>query len=231
MDGTTALTIAIDGPVGAGKSTIAKGLAEALGILHLDTGAMYRALALKALREGVDPHDAAASEALCGRTQISAMPMGGGQRTYLDGVDVSDEIRTPEVSAAASAISKARGVRARMVSLQQRCAAQAGMVLDGRDIGTRVLPTAAFKFFLNAPAEVRAMRRYDEMRAKGVDCDYEQVLADLTARDAQDSGREVDPLRRADDALEIDTANLTQDEVVAALLRVIEEGISREIPS
>ncbi|MCL1964055.1 MAG: (d)CMP kinase [Firmicutes bacterium] len=216
-----ALTIAIDGPVGAGKSTVAKALAEALGILHLDTGAMYRALALKALREGIDPRDADASEKLCDRTRLDVKLSGGGQRTYLDGADVTDEIRTPQVSAAASAISMARGVRAHMVSLQRRYAAESDMVLDGRDIGTRVLPGAAYKFFLTAPAEVRAGRRYDELRANGVPCAYERVLEDLIARDAQDSGREVDPLRRADDAIEIDTTALSQGAVVAALTRAI----------
>lgn len=216
-----ALTIAIDGPVGAGKSTIAQALADALCILHLDTGAMYRALGLKALREGVDPNDEAASEALCERTEIAVTLADGTQKTWLDGEDVTAAIRTPEVSGAASDISKATGVRKRMVSLQQQYAAQADMVLDGRDIGVRVLPDATFKFFLTALPEVRAQRRYDEMRARGIDCDYEEVLRDLLARDKQDSERAVDPLRQAEDALDIDTTSLSQMQVVEKLLAII----------
>jgi cytidylate kinase len=215
------LTIAIDGPGGAGKSTIAKALAEALGILHLDTGAMYRALGLKALRAGIDPQDAAAVEALCAQTEIAVALGETGQRTLLDGEDVTLLIRTPAVSAAASAASKAGGVRARMVALQQAYAQTADMVLDGRDIGTRVLPNATHKFFLIASPQVRARRRYDELRAKGVDCDYEQVLSEMIARDRQDSERAVDPLRRAADAIQIDTTQLSAAEVLAALLRAI----------
>ncbi|MDR0928667.1 MAG: (d)CMP kinase [Oscillospiraceae bacterium] len=219
----TPLTIAIDGPGGAGKSTIAKALAEALGILHLDTGAMYRALGLKALRAGVDPQDASAAEALCAETDIAVALGETGQCTLLDGEDVTALIRTPAVSAAASAVSKAGGVRARMVALQQAYAQKADMVLDGRDIGTRVLPNATHKFFLNASSEVRARRRYDELRAKGVDCAYEQVLAEMIARDRQDSERAVDPLRCAADATEIDTTLLSAADVLAALLRAIGE--------
>lgn len=218
-----ALTIAIDGPVGAGKSTIASMLAHSLGILHLDTGAMYRALALKALREDVDPRDAGAAEALCARTDIRVGLNNGGQRTFLDGEDVTGLIRTPEVSAAASAISLAAGVRRDMVLRQRRCAQQADMVVDGRDIGTRVLPDAAFKFFLTASPEIRARRRYDELRAHGVACDYAQVLRELIARDRQDTTRAVDPLRRAEDALEIDSSGMTQEQVVQTMLRVVKE--------
>ncbi len=216
-----ALTIAIDGPVGAGKSTIAHGLAEALGILHLDTGAMYRALGLKALREGVNPHDPMAAEALSEQTEISVSLSGGAQRTFLDGEDVTALIRTPEVSAAASAVSTAEGVRRRMVALQRQSVAQVDAVLDGRDIGTRVLPDATFKFYLNASPEVRAKRRFDELRAKGERCAYEDVLADLLARDTQDMGRTVDPLRRAKDALEIDTTHLPEREVLELLLKIV----------
>lgn len=218
-----ALTIAIDGPVGAGKSSIAHSLAEALGILHLDTGAMYRALGLKALREGIDPQDAQASEALCGRTEIRVRLAGQKQRTFLDGEDVSDLIRTPQVSDAASAISKAQGVRDYMVGLQQQYAQVADMVLDGRDIGTRVLPGATHKFYLNATPEVRARRRYLENVARGIDTPYEQVLQGLMARDRQDSERAVDPLRRAEDALEIDTTDLDQEGVLALLLSILKE--------
>lgn len=219
-----ALTIAVDGPVGAGKSTVARRLAQALGILYLDTGAMYRALGLKALREGVDPDDAAAAEALCGRTEIAVTREGGTQHTWLDGEDVTGLVRAQEVGDAASTISKAAGVRACMVALQQQYAAQADMVLDGRDIGTRVLPDATYKFFLTAAPEVRAARRHAELLAKGEDMSLERVLAEVVARDAQDMGRNVDPLRRADDALEVDTADLDIDGVVETLLRIIRGG-------
>lgn len=215
------LRIAIDGPVGAGKSSIAKGLAEALGILHLDTGAMYRAFGLKALREGIDPQDDQAVAALIGRAEVDVTLADGAQRTLLDGEDVSDLLRTQEVSAAASAVSKNAALRAHMVALQQRLASQADMVLEGRDIGTRVLPDATYKFFLVATPEARAKRRYDQDRAAGKDASYEQVLADLIARDKQDSERAVDPLRRAEDAIEIDTTQIDQDATLALLLKII----------
>ncbi len=216
-----ALTIAIDGPVGAGKSSNAKALARALGILYLDTGAMYRALGLKALREGVDPLDEHAAEELSDRTHIDVRLESGEQHTFLDGEDVTDFIRTPEVSAAASAISKAWGVRWHMVRLQQQYARSSDMVLDGRDIGTRVLPNATFKFFLTASAEERAQRRFAELSARGAVCTYEEVLHDLIARDKQDSERPVDPLRRAEDAYEIDTTGISPEDVLQILMSII----------
>lgn len=219
-----ALTIALDGPVGSGKSSVARALAHALGILHLDTGAMYRALALKAAREGVDPGDTAAVEALAARAQIDVLLRDDGQHTLLDGEDVTDLIRTPQVSALASAISTIATVRAHMVALQRGYARQASMVLDGRDIGTRVLPDASYKFYLTAPPALRARRRYDEERARGHDSEYEQVLSDLLARDAQDMNRQADPLRVADGARVIDTEHLDLPGVVSLLMRIIQEG-------
>lgn len=221
-DSALPLTIAIDGPVGAGKSAIAQGLARTLGILHLDTGAMYRALALKALREGIDPKDAQAAEALAGRTVITIEMANGAQRTLLDGEDVSGLIRTPEVSAAASAVSTIAAVRAHMVALQQAYARGNSIVLDGRDIGTRVLPDASHKFYLDATPETRARRRYDEMRARGVDCVFEDVLSDLIARDEQDRTRAADPLRQADDARLVDTTALDEDGVLRTLVAIIQ---------
>lgn len=217
-----ALTIALDGPGGAGKSTIARLLADALGILYLDTGAMYRALALKALREGIDPLDAPAAEALVARTDIAVALEGGAQRTCLDGEDVTAAVRAQQVGDAASAISKSAGVRAAMVALQQHYASQADMVLDGRDIGTRVLPGATHKFYLTATPATRARRRHAELAAKGVEIPYEQVYRELMARDAQDMGRDVDPLRPAKDAHIIDTEPLDTQGVVAALLKIIQ---------
>lgn len=215
------MTIAIDGPVGAGKSTIAQGVADALGILHLDTGAMYRAMGLKALRAGIDPKDAAAAEALCAVTDVSVEMGADGQKTLLDGEDVTGLIRTAEVSAAASGISTVKAVRRRMVALQQACAKKADMVVDGRDIGTVVLPDASFKFYLTASAEVRAKRRYLEMQQKGEPGNYEDVLKAVIDRDYQDMHREADPLRCADDARVIDSSELTLAETVAAMLDVV----------
>jgi len=215
------LTIAIDGPVGAGKSTIAKGLADALNILHLDTGATYRALALGVLRAGISPADRAGVEAYCAGAHVSVRLDGRTQRTLLNGEDVTDQLRTPEISAAASAISVYPAVRGRMVALQRRIAEDADIVLDGRDIGTRVLPDARFKFYLDAPEAVRAQRRYLELSQKGFTKDLETVRRELSERDAQDAGRAVDPLRQAEDAIRIDTGTMTQDEVVALLVSII----------
>ena len=219
-----ALTIAIDGPVGSGKTTVARALAQSLGILHLDTGAMYRALALKAAREGIDPQDDTAAEALARRTRIDVEPCEGGQRVFLDGEDVTSLIRTPQVSALASSISTVAAVRARMVALQRRYAEQTDMVLDGRDIGTRVLPDASFKFYLAAPPAVRAKRRYDEERARGLDTTYGQVYSDLLARDLRDTQREADPLRVASGARVIETESMDLHGVVSRLMRIIQEG-------
>lgn len=216
------LTIAIDGPVGAGKSSMARGLAKALSIPYLDTGAMYRTLALKALREGLDPHDAKAMEALCDRTAIAVRLEDATQRMLLDGEDVTGMIRTQAVSDAASALSKAPGVRERMSALQRQYAAQADrVVLDGRDIGTRVLPDATYKFFLVATPQTRAQRRHEEYAAKGIESDYDQVLRDLMARDKQDSERAVDPLRPAEDAIVIDTTAMDEQAVLNELLKIV----------
>lgn len=220
------MTIAIDGPVGAGKSTIARRLAQALGILYLDTGAMYRSLGLKGLREGIDLNNTDETEALCTRTEVSIRRIEGEQHTFLDGEDVTDLIRTPQVDMAASTISRGAGVRACMVALQQQYAREADCVLDGRDIGTRVLPDATFKFFLTASAETRAHRRHAELVArKGADAPaYEQVLSEVIARDQADMNRPVDPLRRAQDAWEVDTDALDIDGVVERLLQIIHGG-------
>lgn len=217
-------SIAIDGPVGAGKSTIAKALAEALGMLYLDTGATYRALALQAIREGVSPLDAQKVAKLLAQTTVSVELLDGEQHTFLGGEDVTCLLRTPEVSAAASAISMHAAVREKMVALQRRSAAKVDIVLDGRDIGTRVLPHATYKFFLNALPEERAKRRFVELQEKGITCTYQQVLDELMARDKQDSERLVDPLRPAVDAIVIDTTNLGKQEVLRKLISIIQEN-------
>ena len=217
------LNLAIDGPVGAGKSSIADEVARRLGILHLDTGAMYRAVGCTALRRGVDVNDEQTVTALCHALRMTVGYENGGQRTYVDGEDVTGLIRTPEVSMAASAVAKYAGVRQAMVALQRQLASETPMLLDGRDIGTRVLPEATVKIFLTATPEERARRRYLELQQKGAQDTYEQVLRELRQRDEQDMHREVDPLRTAQDAVVVDTTAMNFDQVVEAILAIVEE--------
>jgi len=217
------LNLAMDGPVGAGKSTIAAAVAQRLGILHLDTGAMYRAVGLTALRRGVDLSDERAVSELCGQLRMDVSHESDGQHTLVDGEDVTAHLRTQEVSMVASTVAKYAGVRRAMVAIQQRLAAEKPMLLDGRDIGTRVLPNATVKIFLTASAEERARRRYEELRRKGAADTYEQVLVDLRRRDDQDTHRAVDPLRAAEDAVIVDTTELTFDQVVEEILRIVKE--------
>ena len=215
------LNIAMDGPVGAGKSSIADAVAKRLGILHLDTGAMYRAIGLTALEKGVPVQDEQAVTALCQSLSMTVGHAADGQHTLVDGRDVTGFIRTPEVSMAASTVAKYAGVRAAMVALQRRLAQETPMLVDGRDSGTRVLMNAPVKIFLTASAEERARRRYQEMRNKGMDANFDDVLRDLRARDEQDTHRAVDPLRAAEDAVTVDSTHLTFDEVVEAILRIV----------
>ncbi len=217
------LNIAMDGPVGAGKSSIADAVAKRLDILHLDTGAMYRAVGLTALEKQVDVSDEQAVTALCETLRIAVRHGEDGQHTLVDGRDVTGMIRTPEVSMAASTVAKYQGVRTAMVALQRRLAAETPMLVDGRDICTRVLPDARVKIFLTASAEERARRRYLEMTMKGMAADYETVLRELRARDAQDMNRAVDPLRPAEDAVTVDTTSMSFEEVVTEILRIVAE--------
>ena len=207
------LNIAMDGPVGAGKSSISDAVAARLGILHLDTGAMYRALGLTALRRGMDVGDEKKITELCEALQFGVKYGQDGQRTLVEGEDVTGLIRTPEVSMAASTVSRYADVRRRMVRLQQELAAQTDMVLDGRDICTTVLPNATAKIYLTASAE---------MAEKGMPDTYEQVLEDLKKRDEQDMNRPVEPLRKAEDAVEVDSTGLSFDETVETILRIVE---------
>lgn len=216
------MNIAIDGPVGAGKSSIADAVAKRLNILHLDTGAMYRALALYVLRSGVDPADEAAVCACSDRAEIAVRYQDGMQHTLLFGEDVSACIRTGEVSQAASTVSKWPAVRRRMVQAQQALAQQSDMLIDGRDIGTVVLADSPCKIFLTATAEERARRRYLQNLEKGDSTPYETVLAELNARDAQDMSRKTDPLRQAEDAVLVDSTNMTPEQVVEAILSIVE---------
>ena len=218
------LNIAIDGPVGAGKSSIASAVAKALGILHLDTGAMYRAIGLTAIRKGIDLQDEAAVTAVCGEADLSVRYGENGQITLVDGEDVTGLLRTEEVSMAASTVSRYAGVRKAMVAIQQKLARETDMLLDGRDIGTVVLPKATAKIYLTATAEERARRRFLEYQQKGLPDTYEQVLEDLKRRDDQDMNREVDPLRCADDAVNLDTTHMSFDEVVETILNIVKEA-------
>lgn len=217
------LNIAVDGPAGAGKSSIAKAVAKRLNILYLDTGAMYRAVGLACLRGNVSLEDEAAVTAKCADVKISVRHGENGQVTLLDGENVSEEIRRPEMSMAASKVATYGGVRRMMVALQQKLAQETDMIMDGRDIGTRVLPDATVKVFLTATAEERAMRRFRDLQEKNLPDTYEQVLEDLIRRDAQDMNREVDPLRQAEDAVLVDTTHMTEDEVIDTIASIVEE--------
>ncbi|MCL2811933.1 MAG: (d)CMP kinase [Clostridia bacterium] len=218
-------SIAIDGPVGAGKSSVAKGVAQALGFPYLDTGAMYRALGLKVLRAGRDPKDEQAATWAAGNTTVNVRFEHGAQRTILDGEDVTEQLRTPQAGNAASGVAQWPAVRTLMLLAQREIANRTDMVLDGRDIGTNVLPNATLKIFLTACAQVRAQRRFDELIAAGNGVTYEGVLADLLARDKQDENRAADPLRQADDAVLVDTTNMSLDEVVGHVVGLYRERV------
>ena len=221
------MNIAMDGPVGAGKSSIADLVAKRLNIMHLDTGAMYRAVALYMLKNGIDLEDERAVEEACGGAQVDVRYENGAQQTMLCGEDVSEMIRTPEVSAASSAVSRWPAVRRRMVAAQREIAKTADMLIDGRDIGTNVLTDAPVKIFLTATAEERARRRWQQQRERGVDEPFEKVLAELNARDAQDMNRPTDPLRQAEDAVLVDSTALTPEQVVDVIVKIVEEVYGR----
>ena len=217
--------IALDGPSGSGKSTIAKILAKEYNILYLDTGAMYRACALQALGEGIDRKDEKTVEEMLARMQLHIEYENGVQHTYLGDEDVSEKIRRPDVSMAASDISALRCVRLKMVEMQRKIAGKMSCVLDGRDIGSYVLPDAEFKFYVTASVTVRAKRRYDELRAKGYDVDLNTLEKEIEQRDRNDSTREFSPLVRAEDAIYIDTSDLTIGQVVAQIKSKIQEKV------
>ncbi|MDR1570716.1 MAG: (d)CMP kinase [Oscillospiraceae bacterium] len=208
------INIAIDGPSGAGKSSAAKELAKELNILYLDTGAMYRAAGLAATRAGVDPLDAEGASRVCAQSDVRVTLAADGQRTWLNGEDVTDVIRTPDASRAASKVATVRGVRDAMLALQRDIARETDVVIDGRDIGTRVLPDAPVKFYITAAPEERARRRMLQQRAEGVSQAYEEILEEIKRRDERDGTRAVDPLRPAPDAVLIDTTDITLEEVV-----------------
>jgi len=212
------ITIAIDGPAGAGKSTIAKRISAKLGILYLDTGAMYRAVALKVLNAGVSPDDAENVVRLLKDTDIRVVYRDGVQVVLLDGRDVTDSIRTPEISSGASGVAVIPEVRLKLVELQRDIARENSVVMDGRDIGTFVLPDADRKFFVTASIEERARRRMLELEQKGVSQEYENILAEMQARDKNDSGRSFAPLKMAADAILIDTTGKSIEEVIDEIM-------------
>lgn len=226
-DLTGIYAIALDGPAGAGKSTVAKAVSNALQITYLDTGALYRTLGLKCLMAGVNTADAQAVQACLENVSVDIKYSDGVQRVYCDGVDVSDKIRTPEVSMAASDVSAIPYVRQKLLGIQRDIAKQSSVLLDGRDIGTVVLPNAEFKFFLTAGAEVRAKRRFDELTAKGQVVKYEEVYNDVVKRDLNDSTRAVAPLRRADDAEEIVSDNMTAEQVADTIISRVREVVGQ----
>lgn len=212
--------IAIDGPSGAGKSTIAKMLSQKLGILYLDTGALYRAVGLKAFRDKWVEDDKKVSD-LLKRVNIAVKYDGGAQRVYLDGEDVSDEIRKDFISGYGSRFSALPSVRVALLALQRKIAAEYSSVLDGRDIGTSVLPNAEYKFYLTASVDVRARRRYNELAEKGQSVDYETVLRDIEERDRRDMTRAISPLKKASDAIEINSDNMDPEKVVNLITKYI----------
>lgn len=221
--------IAIDGPAGAGKSTIARKAAQKLGFLYVDTGALYRAVGLFMLQQGVDPGDAHTVIPLLKSVSVSLEYREGEQRVILCGEDVSDKIRTDDVSLAASRVSPIPEVRSFLFSLQQDIAMTNNVVMDGRDIGTVVLPNAQVKIFLTASAEERARRRYFQLIHSGVKANYGDVLQDLKQRDYNDTHRAVSPLKRADDAVLMDTTKDSLGQSVARLIRIVEQKTGGKI--
>lgn len=217
--------IAIDGPAGAGKSSIARRIAGRLGYIYVDTGALYRAIGLHVLRGDADPAKEESVRPFLDGLRVSLKFVGGEQRVFLNGEDVSQEIRTAPVSRAASQVSAIPAVRAFLLSLQRDIAGENDVVMDGRDIGTVVLPNAPIKIFLTASPEERARRRYEQMRKKGMEADYSQVLQEMKLRDYSDSHREISPLVRADDALLVDTTGNTLEQSVEQLLSLILERL------
>lgn len=217
--------IAIDGPGGAGKSTVAKAVAAALHITYVDTGALYRTIGLAVKERGIDPHDSGAVVALLPSIRICMTHSDGVQHILLDGADVGDKIRTQEISMYASTVSAIPEVRDFLLATQRDIAREQSIVMDGRDIGTVIFPDADVKIFLTASAENRAERRWRELRDRGVDADYDVILAEIRARDHQDSTRAIAPLKQAEDAVLLDNTGYCLEESVGAVLHIIREKL------
>ena len=224
----THITVAIDGPSGAGKSTIARAAARRFGLIYVDTGAIYRTVGLACERAGADCSDTAAVQVLLPELKIElAYDAAGEQRMLLNGEDVSDTIRLPEVSLLASRVSALPVVRAFLLDMQRDLARTHSAVMDGRDIGTTVFPHAELKIFVTASAETRAQRRVDELRAKGIDVDFDEVVANINKRDHIDQTRKESPLRKADDAIELDNSHMTIAEQDAWLMTRYKETVKK----
>ena len=219
------INVAIDGPAGAGKSTISRAAAKAVGFIYVDTGALYRAIGVNALRKGIDTKDKSAVAATLGDISVDLVFENGEQKVLLNGENVSSEIRTPPASLAASDVSAVPEVRVFLFDLQRDIAKRNNCIMDGRDIGTVVLPDAKVKIFLTASPESRAMRRYKELIEKGTEVDYKDVLDDLIQRDYNDSHREIAPLKPAEDGVIVDTTNLNLEESINEITRIIKEAI------
>ena len=220
-------SIAIDGPAGAGKSTIAKRIAKELSFIYVDTGAMYRAMALYFLRREISPDHIEEITALCPQIHVTIEYENGEQQVILNGENVNGYIRKEEVGNMASKTSSIPAVRAALLDLQRDMAKTADILMDGRDIGTNVLPNADLKIYLTASSKVRAKRRYDELTAKGVPCDLEKIEKDIIIRDEQDMNREIAPLKKAEDAILVDSSDMTIDEVVETIKKAFQKKCSK----
>lgn len=221
------INVALDGPVGAGKSSVARECAKRLGFVYVDTGALYRAVGLFCVRNGIEmsiENEKNVREAIEGGLKLDLRLEDGTQLIYMNGENVSEEIRLPEISMAASAVSSIPVVRRYLLETQRSVAAEHDVIMDGRDIGTVILPQAQVKIFITASPEIRAKRRYDELCAKGIDVDYDKVLSDLTTRDYNDSHRKEAPLRQAEDAVLLDTSSLDFEQSVQAVIRLVEQA-------
>ena len=210
--------IAIDGPAGAGKSTIAKQVAKEKGFIYVDTGAMYRGLAVHFLQNGIDPQDTKEIEEACRNAEVTIGYEDGNQQIYLNGENITSRVRQEEVGNMASKSSAVPKVREKLLDLQRTLAAEKDVVMDGRDIGTNVLPRADVKVFLTADARTRAKRRYDELTAKGISCNLDEIESDIRERDERDMNRETAPLKQAEDAVLIDSSHMSISEVVSKIL-------------
>ncbi len=221
------ISVAIDGPAGAGKSTLSRKAAKELGFIYVDTGALYRAVGLKFIRAGVDENLNCDIEKILSETKVDIRFIGGEQHVFLDDTDVNDEIRTPAASMMASAVSAKPEVRAYLLQMQRNLANENNVLMDGRDIGTVVLPNATVKIFLTASAEIRAERRYKELTEKGSKVTFEEVFEDMKKRDYNDSHRAVAPLKQAEDAVLADTSALTFDESLELILSIVNERLGK----
>lgn len=227
LEDTAKINVAIDGPAGAGKSTVAKKVASALGYIYVDTGAMYRAITWATMRQGIELRDQDRIGHLAAQSNIELIPVATGQQVILNGEDITEEIRHPEVSRLVSQVAAIHAVREVLVDLQQTMARDKGVVMDGRDIGTKVIPGAEVKVFLTASVEERAKRRFEELRAKGSTIAYEQLIQDIAERDRMDQERETSPLVEAPDAIHLDSTGLTIDQVVSRIITICRDVLDK----